>query len=80
MPSETSFQEDSNQRIRKRKKLWFNPPYSSGVKTNVLQFLQLLQYFSYTSQSTTKCKKHLIKNCQSKLYLNEKCKLDQIWT
>ena len=42
-PSYTSFQEENNQRTRKRKIIWFNPPYSKSVKTNICKnFLHLL--------------------------------------
>ena len=34
-PSDTSFQEENDQRTRRRKIIWFNPPYSKSVKTNI---------------------------------------------
>ena len=41
-PSDTSFQEENDQRTRRRK-IWFNPPYSRSVKTNTgKNFLHLL--------------------------------------
>ena len=42
-PSDTSFQEENDQRTRRRKIIWFNPPYSKSVKTNIgKNFLHLL--------------------------------------
>ena len=41
-PSDTIFQEENDQRTRGRK-IWFNPPYSRSVKTNIgKNFLHLL--------------------------------------
>ena len=43
-PSDTSFQEENDQRTRRRKIIWFNPPYSRSVKTNIgKNFLHLLE-------------------------------------
>ena len=33
--SDKSFQEENGQRTRRRKIIWFNPPYSRSVKTNI---------------------------------------------
>ena len=42
-PSDKSFQEEDGQRTRRRKIIWFNPPYSRSVKTNISKiFLHLL--------------------------------------
>ena len=42
-PSDKSFQEENGQRTRRRKLIWFNPPYSRSVKTNIgKNFLHLL--------------------------------------
>ena len=42
-PSNTSFQDENNQRSRRRKMIWFNPPYSRNMKTNIVKiFLHLL--------------------------------------
>ena len=45
--SDTSFQEENDQRIRRRKIIWFNSPYSRSAKTNISKnFLHLLvNYF-----------------------------------
>ena len=43
MPSDMSFQEENDQRTRRRKIIWFNSPYSRSVKTNIgKNFLHLL--------------------------------------
>ena len=43
MLSDTSFQEENNQRTRRRKIIWFNPPYSKSMETNIgKNFLHLL--------------------------------------
>ena len=42
-PSDKSFQEENGQRTRRRKIIWFNPPYSGSMKTNISKiFLHLL--------------------------------------
>ena len=42
-PSNTSFQDENNQRSRRRKIIYFNPPYSRNMKTNIVKiFLHLL--------------------------------------
>ena len=42
-PSGNSFKEKNSQRTRMRKIMWFNPPYSRSVKTNIVKnFLHLL--------------------------------------
>ena len=48
MPSDTSFQEGNDQRTKKRKVIWFNPPYSRNVKTNIGKsfFHLLVKHFS----------------------------------
>ena len=33
--SDKSFQEENGQRTRRRKRIWFNPPYSRSMKTNI---------------------------------------------
>ena len=41
--SDKSFQAENGQRTRRRKIIWFNPPYSRSVKTNIgKNFLHLL--------------------------------------
>ena len=43
VPSATSFQEENNQRTRRRKIIWFNPSYSRNMKMNINKiFLYLL--------------------------------------
>ena len=43
MPSDTSFQEENNQRASRRKIIWFNSPYLRRVKKNIdMNFLHLL--------------------------------------
>ena len=45
-PSDKSFQEENGQRTRRTKIIWFNPPYSRSVKTNIgKNFLHLLKHF-----------------------------------
>ena len=50
-PTSDSVNEESNQtRKRKRNIIWYNPPYSMNVKTNVGKiFFKLLQTFSTNS-------------------------------
>ena len=42
-PSDTNFQEENNQRAKRRKIIWFNTPYLKSVKNNIRDnFLHLL--------------------------------------
>ena len=50
LPNEVQELANNNRRIRKRKIIWFNPPYSKNVKTNVGKvFLKLLKKHFSTS-------------------------------
>ena len=50
LPNEVQELANNNRRIRKRKIIWFNPPYSKSVKTNVGKvFLKLLKKHFSTS-------------------------------
>ena len=78
-PNDTSFQEESDQRTRKRKIIWFDLSYSRSVKTNIgNNFLHLL-----VKHFPTNNKMHKIfdKNTVKKnLQLHKKYGFDHIWT
>ena len=73
-PSDTSFQKANDQRARRRKIIWFNPPYSRGVKTNIGKnfLLLLVKHFQANNKihkifnkNTVKISHSCIKNMDS---------------
>ena len=63
MPSDTSFQEENDQRTKRRKIIWFNPLYSQSVKTNVgKHFLHLLvKHFPANNKMHKRFNKNAVK-------------------
>ena len=73
-PSDTSFQEENNQRTRRRKIIWVNPTYSTNVKTSIGKiFLRLLvkhfpvnnKMYKVFNKNTVKVSYRCMKNMDS---------------
>ena len=73
-PSDTSFQEENNQRTRRRKIIWVNPTYSRNVKTSIGKiFLRLLvkhipvnnKMYKVFNKNTVKVSYRCMKNMDS---------------
>ena len=62
-PSDVSFREENNQKTRRKKIIWFNPTYSTIMKTNIgKNFLQfLVKHFPINIKVHKICNRNTVK-------------------